>query len=126
MYVVGEEAPPLLAVTVTDDVRDTPPNEAVMVAVPALAAVTVDVVLELPEGIVAFAGTVATEVLEDERTTDVDVDTAPLIPIVRVCAFPGAKDTVAGVNDDNVGVGGVVPPPPDDGVPPVAINKCPR
>lgn len=123
MYVVGEEVPPLLAVTVTDDVRDTPPSEAVMVAVPALAAVTVDVVLELPEGIVAFAGTVATEVLEDERAIAVDADTAPLIPIVRVCAFPGAKDTVAGVNDDNVGVGGVVPPPPVAGAPPVAIKR---
>ena len=116
---------PPLAATVTTLVFDVLPTVAVIVALPALPAVTLKFTLAFPGEMTALAPAVATDELEEANATVVLAVTAALIVAVRTCAFPGAKVIVAGVNHESTGVLGVPPPPPPPDVPPAAINKCP-
>ena len=95
--------------TVTAHVYDVLPNVAVMVALPAVPAVTVKDALDDPLDTVTLAGTDATAVSDDESEMVVFVLTAELMLAVTVWVLPGARDTVEGVRDVKVGV--VVPPP---------------
>ena len=72
-----------ISTTVTVQVSLLPPQKAVIVAVPALNAVT------LP-----LLSTVAISVLEDFQVTDLSVELAGLTVAVRVASSPAVKDRV--------------------------------
>jgi len=122
VYVVGVPVPVEEDDTVTAQVCEVLPSVPVMVALPAVPAVTVKDALELPLATVTLEGTDATELSDEESEMAVLAVTAELMLAVNVWVLPGARDMVEGVRDVNVGV--VVPP--DPGAPAEAMYKWSR
>lgn len=122
VYVVGVPVPVEEDDTVTAQVCEVLPSVPVMVALPAVPAVTVKDALELPLATVTLEGTDATALSDEESEMAVLAVTAELMLAVNVWVLPGARDMVEGVRDVKVGV--VVPP--DPGAPAEAMYKWSR